>query len=125
MNLLTQLLDLFLHLDEHLTVVTQTYGSLSYLFLFLVIFMETGLVVTPFLPGDSLLFAAGALAALDGSGLNIGVLFLLLFAAAILGDTVNYHIGKAIGPRVFEQNYRFLKQRIPRAHRSFLCQTWW
>ncbi len=119
MNLLADLVDLFLHLDEHLTVVTQTYGSLTYLFLFLVIFMETGLVVTPFLPGDSLLFAAGALAALDGSGLNVGVLFVLLFAAAIMGDTVNYHIGKALGPRVFEQNYRFLKREYLERTQAF------
>lgn len=122
MNLLADLVDLFLHLDEHLTVVTQTYGSLTYLFLFLVIFMETGLVVTPFLPGDSLLFAAGALAALDGSGLKVGVLFVLLFAAAILGDTVNYHIGKALGPRVFEQNYRFLKREYLERTEAFYAK---
>lgn len=122
MNLLADLVDLFLHLDEHLTVVTQTYGSLTYLFLFLVIFMETGLVVTPFLPGDSLLFAAGALAALDGSGLNVVVLFVLLFAAAIIGDTVNYHIGKALGPRVFEQNYRFLKKEYLERTEAFYAK---
>lgn len=122
MNLLADLVDLFLHLDEHLTVVTQTYGSLTYLFLFLVIFMETGLVVTPFLPGDSLLFAAGALAALDGSGLKVGVLFVLLFAAAIIGDTVNYHIGKALGPRVFEQNYRFLKREYLERTEAFYAK---
>lgn len=122
MNLLADLVDLFLHLDEHLTVVTQTYGSLTYLFLFLVIFMETGLVVTPFLPGDSLLFAAGALAALDGSGLNVVLLFVLLFAAAILGDTVNYHIGKALGLRVFEQNYRFLKREYLERTEAFYAK---
>lgn len=122
MNLLADLVDLFLHLDEHLTVVTQTYGSLTYLFLFLVIFMETGLVVTPFLPGDSLLFAAGALAALDGSGLNVVLLFVLLFAAAILGDTVNYHIGKALGPRVFEQNYRLLKREYLERTEAFYAK---
>lgn len=122
MNLLADLVDLFLHLDEHLTVVTQTYGSLTYLFLFLVIFMETGLVVTPFLPGDSLLFAAGALAALDGSGLNVMLLFVLLLAAAILGDTVNYHIGKALGPRVFEQNYRLLKREYLERTEAFYAK---
>lgn len=122
MNLLADLVDLFLHLDEHLTVVTQTYGSLTYLFLFLVIFMETGLVVTPFLPGDSLLFAAGALAALDGSGLNVGVLWVLVFAAAIIGDTVNYHIGQALGPRVFEQNYRFLKREYLERTQAFYAK---
>jgi membrane-associated protein len=122
MNILTDLLDLFLHLDEHLTVVTQTYGSLTYFFLFLVIFMETGLVVTPFLPGDSLLFAAGALAALPGTGLNVGLLFVLLFAAAVIGDTVNYGIGKAIGPRVFEQNYRFLKREYLERTQAFYAK---
>ncbi len=122
MNILTDLLDLFLHLDEHLTVVTQTYGSLTYFFLFLVIFMETGLVITPFLPGDSLLFAAGALAALPGTGLNVGLLFLLLFAAAVIGDTVNYWIGKAIGPRVFEQNYRFLKREYLERTQAFYAK---
>ncbi|MBK9052534.1 MAG: DedA family protein [Chloroflexi bacterium] len=122
MNILTDLLDLFLHLDEHLTVVTQTYGSLTYFFLFLVIFMETGLVITPFLPGDSLLFAAGALAALPGTGLNVGLLFLLLFVAAVIGDTVNYWIGKAIGPRVFEQNYRFLKREYLERTQAFYAK---
>lgn len=116
MEMLKTLLDLFLHLDEHLTAVIQSYGIWTYALLFLIIFLETGVVVTPFLPGDSLLFAAGALAALDGSPLNIWLLFLLLFIAAVLGDTVNYWIGNLIGPRVFEQNYRFLK-------REYLEQT--
>lgn len=110
MELLKTLVDLFLHLDEHLTTVIQTYGVWTYALLFLIIFLETGVVVTPFLPGDSLLFAAGALAALEGSTLNIGLLFLLLFVAAVLGDTANYWIGNLIGPRVFQQNYRFLKR---------------
>lgn len=122
MNILADLLDLFLHLDEHLTTVTQTYGSLTYFFLFLVIFMETGLVVTPFLPGDSLLFAAGALAALPGTGLNVVLLFVLLFVAAVIGDTVNYWIGKAIGPRVFEQNYRFLKREYLERTQAFYAK---
>jgi membrane-associated protein len=122
MNILADLLDLFLHLDEHLTIVTQTYGSLTYFFLFLVIFMETGLVVTPFLPGDSLLFAAGALAALPGTGLNVGLLFLLLFAAAVIGDTINYKIGKTLGPRVFEQNYRLLKREYLERTQAFYAK---
>lgn len=116
MEMIQTLVDLFLHLDEHLNSVIQSYGIWTYALLFLIIFLETGVVVTPFLPGDSLLFAAGALAALDGSPLNIGLLFVLLFIAAVLGDTVNYWIGNLIGPRVFEQNYRLLK-------REYLEQT--
>ena len=110
MELLKTLLDLFLHLDEHLNTVIQSYGTWTYVLLFLIIFLETGVVVTPFLPGDSLLFAAGALAALDGSSLNIMLLFVILFIAAVLGDTANYWIGHQIGPRVFQRDYRFLKR---------------
>lgn len=108
MELLAQALDLFLNLDEHLQQVILRYGTWTYLILFLVIFMETGLVVTPFLPGDSLLFAAGTFAALGA--FNVGLLFGLLFVAAILGDTINYWIGKRIGPRVFKRDYRLLKR---------------
>ena len=95
-------IDLFLHLDKHLGEIIQQYGGWTYAILTLVVFCETGLVVTPFLPGDSLLFAAGALAALPASPLQVGVLFLLLSAAAVVGDTVNYWIGNRIGPRAFE-----------------------
>jgi membrane-associated protein len=102
--------DLFLHLDKHLGEIIQQYGGWTYAILTLVVFCETGLVVTPFLPGDSLLFAAGALAALPQSPLQVGVLFLLLSAAAVLGDTVNYWIGHHIGPRAFEGRIRFLKK---------------
>ncbi|ABG57299.1 DedA family protein [Cytophaga hutchinsonii] len=91
--------DWFLHLDAHLGELVSNYGTLVYLILFLVIFTETGLVVMPFLPGDSLLFAAGMLASLGD--LNPWLLIILLIIAAILGDTVNYHIGKYIGPKVF------------------------
>jgi membrane-associated protein len=108
MNLIQTLLDLFLHLDEHLSVIIQDYGAWTYGLLFLVIFLETGLVVTPFLPGDSLLFAAGTFAALGS--LNVFLLFVLLFAAAVIGDTVNYWIGNKVGPRAFEQDIRFLKK---------------
>jgi len=108
MEFINTVIDLFLHLDEHLNVIIQDYGTWTYGILFMVIFMETGFVVTPFLPGDSLLFAAGTFAALGT--LNVAILFLLLFTAAVLGDTVNYWIGHRIGPRVFEQNYRFLKK---------------
>lgn len=98
-DLLKLAADWFLHLDAHLGELVSNYGTLVYLILFLVIFTETGLVVMPFLPGDSLLFAAGMLASLGD--LNPWLLIILLIIAAILGDTVNYHIGKFIGPKVF------------------------
>jgi membrane-associated protein len=111
MELIKYLIDLFLHLDKHLNEVIQGYGLWTYLILFLVIFCETGLVVTPILPGDSLLFAAGALAATEGSPLNVGWLFILLSIAAILGDTVNYWLGSYFGPKVFSQEKsRFFKK---------------
>ena len=122
MEILKQAIDLFLHLDVHLAQVTQDYGVWTYAFLFFVIFMETGVVVTPFLPGDSLLFAAGAIAAIEGSDLNVVLLFGLLFVAAVLGDTVNYWIGNQIGPRVFEQNYRFLKREYLERTQAFYAK---
>jgi membrane-associated protein len=99
--MLHTLIDLFLHLDAHLTATAAQLGSWFYGLLFLIVFCETGLVVTPFLPGDSLLFAVGALAAVDGSPLSLPLLFGLLLVAAIGGDAVNYAIGAAVGPRVF------------------------
>ena len=117
MDLLRQLLDLFLHLDRHLSEVIRDYGTWTYLILFLIVFCETGLVVTPFLPGDSLLFAAGTFAALGA--LSPWVLFAALSAAAILGDTVNYWIGKKIGPRAFSGTVRFLKQEHLRKTEAF------
>jgi membrane-associated protein len=112
------LIDLFLHLDKHLNEIFQQYGAWTYAILFLIVFCETGLVVTPFLPGDSLLFAVGALAA--GGGLDVGVLFGLLTVAAIIGDTVNYWIGNYIGPRAFSGNVRFLKREyLERTHRFY------
>ena len=108
MDLLINFVDLFLHLDKHLSVVIENFGMWTYLLLFLVIFVETGLVIMPFLPGDSLLFAAGAFAGLGS--LNVVALLLLLSLAAILGDTVNYWIGHYIGPKVFSQNSRFIKR---------------
>jgi membrane-associated protein len=111
LELITYFIDLFLHLDEHLSVIIQNYGTWTYAILFLIIFMETGLVVTPFLPGDSLLFAAGTFASPAlGSALNIWVLWGLLIVAAILGDTVNYWIGHFIGPKAFSGEIRFLKK---------------
>jgi membrane-associated protein len=110
MELLTQIIDLFLHLDKHLSVIIWEYGTWTYVILFLVIFVETGVVVMPFLPGDSLLFAAGALAANPGNNLNVVLMMGLLFIAAFLGDTLNYMIGNRVGTRVFEKDYRFLKK---------------
>jgi len=101
MDFLHKFLDIFLHLDQHLGHLVQEYGTLVYLLLFIIVFCETGLVVTPILPGDSMLFAAGSLAALDGSPLRPAILIPLLITAALLGDNLNYFIGKSIGPRVF------------------------
>jgi len=108
--------DLIVHLDRHLAVLLQQYGAWVYLLLFAIIFCETGLVVTPFLPGDSLLFIAGALAA--GGGIDVHVLALLLVAAAVLGNTVNYSVGRFIGPKVFQwEDSRFFNKRaLERAH---------
>lgn len=108
MEWIQTLIDLFVHIDEHLSTIIVQFGGWTYLILFLVIFAETGLVVTPFLPGDSLLFAIGAFAATGV--LNIAGVIALLFVAAVLGDTVNYSIGHYIGPRVFSDNFRFLKR---------------
>jgi membrane-associated protein len=111
-------IDVFLHLDKHLDVILKDYGTWTYLILFVTIFCETGLVVTPFLPGDSLLFAAGAIAA-RGS-LDVMWLFLLLSGAAIAGNTVNYSIAHFIGPRAFSGESRILKKEyLDRTHAFF------
>ena len=111
MELLTWFIDFILHLDEHLTAMVAAYSVWVYVILFLIIFAETGLVVTPFLPGDSLLFALGALAAIDETGtLNTPALWLLLMFAAVLGNEVNYRIGNYIGPRAFSGAIPWLKQ---------------
>ena len=104
-----ELFDFILHVDQHLLEFIRDYGVWIYAILFLIIFVETGLVVMPFLPGDSLLFAAGALAA-STHAMDPVVLVILLFIAAVLGDTLNYHIGKYIGPRVFEIESRFINK---------------
>ena len=104
-----KIIDIFLHLDKNLAVVIAQYGILTYGLLFLIVFMETGFVVTPFLPGDSLLFAGGALAAV--SSLNIWLTYFLLLTAAILGDTVNYWIGHKVGPKISEKEGRFIKRK--------------
>ncbi len=108
MELLREFIDFFLHLDVHLAEIIDRFGAGAYGILFLIVFCETGLVVTPFLPGDSLLFAAGAFAALGS--FELVPLMVLLIVAAIAGDTVNYWIGARIGPRAFSGNVRFLKQ---------------
>ncbi|MEI8374244.1 MAG: DedA family protein [Planctomycetota bacterium] len=109
-----------LHLDKSLGELPQICGAWTYLILFLVIFCETGLVVTPFLPGDSLLFAAGAIAARPDCHMNATILFIVLSGAAILGDTVNYWIGAYIGPRAFTGKVRFLKkEHLDRTHRFY------
>ncbi len=117
MDFLRQLVDIFLHLDRHLAEVTRDYGAFTNVILFVIVFCETGLVVTPFLPGDSLLFTAGALASLGS--LPLGVLLAVLSAAAILGDTANYWIGKKVGPRAFDGSIRFLKQEHLRKTEAF------
>ena len=115
MEIISQLVDFVLHLDVHLNEIIQNFGIWTYLILFLIIFLETGVVITPFLPGDSLLFAAGSFAALGS--LNVWVLFITLTFAAILGDTINYWIGHFIGPKAFGGNIRFLKKEyLDRTH---------
>jgi membrane-associated protein len=120
MDWVSRVLDFVLHLDKHLGTLVQSYGSWTYGILFAVIFLETGFVVTPFLPGDSLLFAAGAFAAVKT--LKAGALFFILSAAAVLGDTVNYWIGHYVGPRVFtgEKSRLFKKEYLDRTHRFYL-----
>jgi membrane-associated protein len=118
-ELVNLVLDWVLHLDTHLDVLIQTYGFWSYLILFAIVFCETGFVVTPFLPGDSMLFAVGTFAA-RGS-LDLAVVVLVLAAAAVLGDTVNYWIGAIVGPKVFhKENVRFLNKRhLDRTHEFY------
>jgi membrane-associated protein len=114
-DLLRTIIDFFLHLDQHLSQVISQYGGWTHLILFAIVFCETGLVITPFLPGDSLLFAAGTFAALGA--LDIRLIVVLLTAAAILGDTVNYWIGAYIGPRAFRGDVRFLRREyLERTH---------
>jgi membrane-associated protein len=117
MESLQTVVDVFLHLDRHLGELVREYGVWTYAILFLIIFAETGLVVTPFLPGDSLLFAAGALAA--GGSMNVLFLAALLIVAAIAGDSVNYSIGSAVGVRVFKDDARVLKTEYLRRTEAF------
>src|SRR4030042_1671045 len=118
MDLIVSLASFIVHIDKHLNTVIMQYGSLTYVFLTIIIFMETGFVITPFLPGDSLLFAAGAFAALGS--LNISFLFVLLSLAAVSGDTVNYWIGHFIGPKAFSGSIKFFKKEyLDKTHAYF------
>ncbi len=109
MELIKHLIDFILHIDKNLALIISQYHSLTYLILFVIIFAETGFVITPFLPGDSLLFAAGALIAAGGTGLDVNMLALILIVAAFAGNTVNYILGSYLGPKVFKQENRILK----------------
>ena len=119
MEMIKTVFDIFMHLDRHLVSVIQDYGVWTYLILFLIIFCETGLVVTPILPGDSLLFAAGAFAAIGA--LDVSGLFGLLTVAAVAGDTLNYWAGHYLGPKVFhKKDVRFLnREYLDRTHRFY------
>ena len=116
------LIDFILHIDVHLREIVANYGAWTYGVLALIIFAETGLVVTPFLPGDSLLFAAGALSAPADSQLNVHLMALLLFVCAVLGDSLNYWIGSRVGPAVFrrEDSIFLRKKHLDRAHAFFV-----
>ena len=110
LDLIKELLDIVLHIDVHLQQWVTDYRTWTYLILFVIIFMETGFVVTPFLPGDSLLFAAGTVAAMDGHPLSLFVIIPLLVSAAFIGDNTNYFIGKLLGKTVYEKNYRLIRR---------------
>ncbi len=120
-DLVKKLIDFILHIDQHLAEIIAQYGTGTYAVLFLIIFVETGLVVMPFLPGDSLLFAAGAFSAKPETGLNVHLMALLLFIAAVMGDTLNYFIGAKVGPAVFKrEDSIFLRRKhLDRAHAFF------
>lgn len=118
MEFIYYIIDFIIHIDKHLNEIISQYGVLTYFILFIIIFAETGFVVTPFLPGDSLIFAAGTFAALGS--LDVTILFILLTVAAIGGDTVNYWIGHYIGPRVFKEERKFIKKEyLDRTHAFF------
>lgn len=122
MEILHQIIDFTLHIDQHLATIVNQYHTLTYLILFLIIFAETGFVITPFLPGDSLLFAAGALIAGGQTDLNIYLMLLILVVAAILGDAVNYKLGSKFGPSVFKEGNRILKLKYYEQSREFFQQ---
>jgi len=109
LEVIKSLIDFILHIDKHLSTIISQYHTLTYLILFVIIFAETGFVITPFLPGDSLLFAAGALIAAGDTGLNIYLLAIILIIAAFTGNTINYLLGNYLGPKVFKENNKILK----------------
>ncbi len=118
MDFIQQIIDFILHIDKHLFEIVQQYDKVTYLILALIIFCETGLIVTPFLPGDSLLFAAGALA---GAGLlHLGLLMIILFSAAIIGDNLNFAVGNFIGHRLIESKKKWIKREyLDRTHKFY------
>lgn len=105
------IIDFIIHIDRHLVEIVSKYQTWTYLILFLIVFCETGLVVTPFLPGDSLLFAAGAVAAMPGNPISIYILVVMMFIAAFVGDNTNFNIGRFLGNKVYEKNYRLIKRK--------------
>lgn len=119
LEIISQIFDFLLHIDRYLVDIVSRYKEWTYLILFLVIFAETGFVVTPFLPGDALLVAVGAIVAKPESKLDIVVMCSLLIIAAITGDMVNYHIGKIIGPKAFSGNYKLLKKGFLKKTQTF------
>jgi len=110
MDVIKGIIDFILHIDAHLLELTNTYGIWIYVIIFVIVFCETGLVVTPFLPGDSLLFATGAIIALPGSELNLFLMAIVIIVAAIIGDATNYYIGKTLGVKIFSIKSRFIKK---------------
>jgi membrane-associated protein len=119
MELIRTVIDFILHIDHHLVEIVNDYKTWTYLILFLIIFAETGLVVTPFLPGDSLLFAAGAIIAKPETDLSVMLMWILLIIAGVLGDLVNYHAGKYLGVRAFSGRYKFLKVEYLKKTQAF------
>ncbi|MER2088729.1 MAG: VTT domain-containing protein [Sporosarcina sp.] len=119
MTIIQNIISFILHIDEHLVEIIQNFGSLSYVIVFLIVFVETGLVIFPFLPGDSLLFASGALAAMGA--FNIVLLLIVFFTAAVIGDTVNYHIGKKVGTAISPNSLvgKFINQEKMRIAENF------
>jgi membrane-associated protein len=109
LEIIKSIIDFILHIDKHLEAIISQYHALTYLILFAIIFAETGFVITPFLPGDSLLFAAGALIAVGNTGLSIYLLALILIIAAFTGNTINYLLGSYLGPKVFKEKNKILK----------------
>ena len=118
MNLLFQLADFIIHIDKYLEVIIQNYGLLTYFILFMIIFLETGLVITPFLPGDSLIFLTGAFAA--QGAFNLAIIFFVLVIAAIIGDTVNYWMGNYFGERIFSRSFLFKKEYLERTRQFYI-----